>query len=412
MSDLSFFQKPIADLTYADVERLVKDRTPESHILDYKQTNYTDSAELSKDICAFANTNGGYLILGVAEEIKNKKATGIPREIVGIQDDPNLVKRLCDMIINSVSSRPLVSFSPPIKIDNSERVVLVIYTPKSFDTLHMVMVKGKHQFRYYKRYHDQNVPMDEYEVRTKYEAIGKGQESTRKLLVEKAEQTYSRLSGKNPPALIFGMAPMLFSSKFDRLEIARSFDDSKSNRRIVDLFVRNSGINQTDIKMDCYEKTDDRADPCVALRYHLDGLLVYCTKNIFRQNESGKIISAGELGYQIFHLLDFCLKYFQMYEYHGYVMLYVEIRGLPNSNFYFPECQRTDWYSFNNGAQFVFASQYPDFWHTTDIISLASKEKMHLIADDCILPLFREAGFSQTKNLWDLAGNPAYDRHH
>src|SRR5690349_21370441 len=65
--------------TLAEVEALVQNKEPESITLDYKGdfTRSLDNAkkELAKDVSAFANSQGGTLILGVAEDEK----TRIPR---------------------------------------------------------------------------------------------------------------------------------------------------------------------------------------------------------------------------------------------------------------------------------------------------------------------------------------------
>ena len=65
-----FLTGPISELTYEDIEALTSLGEPESIMLDYKKTisgANRDKAELAKDISAFANSQGGYLIIGVEE---------------------------------------------------------------------------------------------------------------------------------------------------------------------------------------------------------------------------------------------------------------------------------------------------------------------------------------------------------
>ena len=65
-----FLTKPTSELTYEDIEALTSLGEPESIMLDYKKMisgSERDKAELAKDICAFANSQGGYLVIGVEE---------------------------------------------------------------------------------------------------------------------------------------------------------------------------------------------------------------------------------------------------------------------------------------------------------------------------------------------------------
>ena len=63
-----FFTKPASELTYEDIADLTSSGEPESILLDYKKMvsgSGREKAELAKDICAFANSQGGYLVIGV-----------------------------------------------------------------------------------------------------------------------------------------------------------------------------------------------------------------------------------------------------------------------------------------------------------------------------------------------------------
>lgn len=65
-----FLAKPVSELHYEDIELLTSSGEPESIVMDYKKTisgSEHDKAELAKDICALANSRGGYLIIGVEE---------------------------------------------------------------------------------------------------------------------------------------------------------------------------------------------------------------------------------------------------------------------------------------------------------------------------------------------------------
>ena len=71
------------------LQSLVDNRVPESRALDYKQEGLGNAdhqkREFLKDVSAFANTDGGELILGVAEDRDERdQPSGVPARAIGI----------------------------------------------------------------------------------------------------------------------------------------------------------------------------------------------------------------------------------------------------------------------------------------------------------------------------------------
>ena len=75
--------KPIDQITEADLSNLVKAAVAERKTLDYKQqlpdTNDAGKRELLADVSSFANTAGGDLVFGITE------SGGVPTGIPGVQ---------------------------------------------------------------------------------------------------------------------------------------------------------------------------------------------------------------------------------------------------------------------------------------------------------------------------------------
>lgn len=91
----SFFTKKVTEMTFSDIRALVNGKVPESSILDYKE-EMISANKLGKLMTAFANGSGGYIIIGISEEIKDGKKTGKPDNIIGVvkADYSNLITNI------------------------------------------------------------------------------------------------------------------------------------------------------------------------------------------------------------------------------------------------------------------------------------------------------------------------------
>lgn len=107
--------------------------------LDFKQTidltSEIDWLELTKDISAFANTYGGYLVFGV--EDKTKKVVGIRRSLVQLLTDCNNIQQK----INRHLSPEIASLrSKEYRVDGKSIVVLCV--PCSAGRTHLIAKDG------------------------------------------------------------------------------------------------------------------------------------------------------------------------------------------------------------------------------------------------------------------------------
>jgi hypothetical protein len=124
--------------------------------LDYKSIDSllnTDAKkmELSKDVSAFANSDGGIIIYGV-KEINNKPT--------GFDNKPSSVNRewIENVILSSIQNKIEDLNIIPLDYENGCQV-FVIEIPKSDRAPHIAKDR-----RYYKRYNFSSVPMEHYEI--------------------------------------------------------------------------------------------------------------------------------------------------------------------------------------------------------------------------------------------------------
>ncbi|WP_180287027.1 helix-turn-helix domain-containing protein [Paenibacillus sp. LK1] len=150
------------DWTEQDIQQLIANQVKENINLDYKacaslKNDEKCKNELSKDVSAFANSDGGILIYGVIE--KDNIAVKIDEGY-----DPNIVKRewIEDNIHGRIQRRieGIRIFQVDLNETHPGRVIYVISIPQSLDGPHMA-----NDHKYYKRFNFKSSPMEDYEVR-------------------------------------------------------------------------------------------------------------------------------------------------------------------------------------------------------------------------------------------------------
>lgn len=139
---------------------LIENKVEENLNLDYKAAGSLDkqnnkTTEISKDVSAFANSDGGIIIYGIKEDKINKH---LPEKIDPINRKVFSKEWLEQVIQDKI--RPRISDFKiyPIEI-NSDQVVYVVDIKKS-NTAHQAFDK-----KYYKRYNFQSTSMYDYEIR-------------------------------------------------------------------------------------------------------------------------------------------------------------------------------------------------------------------------------------------------------
>lgn len=153
------------------VRHLVDYQVSEGPRLDYKEAIPLDSKgnrlEAAKDISSFANEIGGTIIYGIPED-KQSDEVAVPRKPYGIKPIADLESRLENIYVDSIAPRLPEWRIRKVKLtEYPGKVVYVTWTPESWIGVHMVEAYGDQ--RYYRRGLLRAVPMEEHEVRARYE---------------------------------------------------------------------------------------------------------------------------------------------------------------------------------------------------------------------------------------------------
>ena len=188
-----YFGKDPDLITHEDIDSFINKKIEENVNLEYKSIpKKLDFEELAKDVSAFANSEGGLLILGVSEkeelDQKTKKTYRIyPKEITW--GEPSLTKEKIEQnLIGKI--HPLIEDFRIVPIqDQQHNVIFLIDVPQSKNSPHMATPNNK----YYKRLNFENQPMGHYEVQNLFRINW----IMREKLIEKIFEPLSKVLGKH-----------------------------------------------------------------------------------------------------------------------------------------------------------------------------------------------------------------------
>ncbi|MBR9847472.1 MAG: ATP-binding protein [Algicola sp.] len=161
--------------TLEKIQQHIDDGIEENIRLDYKGAGSIAKSgekkkEISKDVSAFANSDGGVIIYGVREFDEAGK-THLPEKIDPINAN-EFSKEWLEQIINSTISPTIPKvLITPIQVGKKEdnQVIYVVEIPKS-NTAHQMNDK-----RYYRRYNFQSIAMEDWEIKDIINRLSKTQ---------------------------------------------------------------------------------------------------------------------------------------------------------------------------------------------------------------------------------------------
>ncbi|MBN2130477.1 MAG: ATP-binding protein [Sedimentisphaerales bacterium] len=189
-----FDGKPTRDITVEDLRRLVREHIAEDRYIDYKQEPYVQThsgtKELVKDVTAFANADGGYIIIGIEEDGENRAAA-----FRNVENTESVRRSIIDTCFARIE--PRLRELDIRAFDTDDASILVVRVPESDQKPHCAKPDAEHHY-FWRRYEDGNKLMTTSEIRECFEgdrverAFG---EIQRGLEVVRHEHVISRESG-------------------------------------------------------------------------------------------------------------------------------------------------------------------------------------------------------------------------
>lgn len=128
---MTLWSKPLSDVTFDDVQVFCEQEIPEGTQLDYKREIPNDFA---KYVASLANTAGGLILIGVAEE-----STKPVLPINGMGVERGLVERITQLCRDGIYPAVSPEVSTPLPLPgNDQRCVLVVRVDQSLESPHML----------------------------------------------------------------------------------------------------------------------------------------------------------------------------------------------------------------------------------------------------------------------------------
>lgn len=122
-------------LDYALVRRAVEERVAEDEHLDWKRTLPSDGDEVAKDVAALANSRGGLLVYGVAEDQATARAAA-PMPVSLAEAEQRRIRSWLGTRVNPMVAG--VEFIPLPSPESDTDGFLVVSVPESPDAPHLV----------------------------------------------------------------------------------------------------------------------------------------------------------------------------------------------------------------------------------------------------------------------------------
>src|SRR6266478_2437772 len=207
--------KRLSEVTEVELRRILESGIEEHKHLEYKAELYPNNDAGQKDflidICAFANAEGGILLIGVPEarDTKNGQPTGAPdlSRFEGIEAaNPQSVLLSYDSRVVSGVEERLSLETSAIKLGNG-RYVFAIRIPNSLDKPHCVRRDDR---RYFPARRDRHIYyMDVQEIKELAMRTASRQEQAEQLLLEAFKELHTPT---DLPYLAIGTIPIFWKN--------------------------------------------------------------------------------------------------------------------------------------------------------------------------------------------------------
>ncbi len=182
---------PLAEIGETDLQSLIEGKVAEQKTIEYKvalpDNSHDSRREFLADVSSFANTAGGDILFGVAED------AGIPIDLPGVgpADVDAEILRLENLLRDGIEPRMQGASMRAVPLQ-SGTVVLVVRVPESWNKPHAVSYQG--HWRFYARNSAGKYALDVQELRSAFMATEATVDRIRRFHFDRLERIRSNES--------------------------------------------------------------------------------------------------------------------------------------------------------------------------------------------------------------------------
>jgi Putative DNA-binding domain len=204
----SLFGCRIDQLDENAIRAAIAGHAPEGPDLDFKRTHHDNSDELAKDVAAFANSAGGVLVIGVAED----KGSASHANSVDISDPcmrhiTQVMASRIEPFIHGVELRAI----PIAHVRGSGFLAIIV--PRSSQAPHAVVDPQAGTLRYPVRAGTTTRWLSEHEVSTNYADRFQARSGAESRLDEVHREGLGRIAGWRSPWLAVSVVPIVLGER-------------------------------------------------------------------------------------------------------------------------------------------------------------------------------------------------------
>lgn len=236
-----FEKNPSERLSKKDIGKLVSDKVAEGYFVEYK-SDFPDKSKIGRSIASFANTYGGWYIVGVAtnEDHEASKLAGF-----SLEDYPNPVEWIRSIITTHID--PIPFFYPQLVKLEAKKAILVVYVPNEQET--PFISKGG---RLYRRQNDSSEPVPESSRYAVDQLVERGQQQ-RRIFKDfcRDNRTFSKGEDNQPWLNIYIQAsPPVKSNVEDLLSLDAMNKLLKKSCEVINLVPEKEGVFHGNLPFD------------------------------------------------------------------------------------------------------------------------------------------------------------------
>ncbi|HLP87337.1 MAG TPA: ATP-binding protein [Nostocaceae cyanobacterium] len=319
--------KRLDDITEAELQSLVDNSVEESRTIEYKSqlpgNSDGDKKEFLADVSAFANTAGGDLIYGIAEDKDNKPVSLDGLEIENID---KTIRRLEDIIIHGLEPRiPLPEFKL-VSLANSKQV-LIIRINKSWNSPHRVSFQ--HYDKFYGRGANRKYLLSVDELRTAFNLSELTSERMKNFRVNRITNI---IAGDTPVQLYIDKSPIISlhlipvtSFNFSHIYDLNKVDSYKE----LLLTISSENSRQCKYNMDgllYYNVIGNQAYSYV--QFLRNGIIESVWKQLNLSKESENLLDSNRIELELIKVLSSYLNFLKKIETEPPIFIFLTIMGV------------------------------------------------------------------------------------